>query len=138
MITTLKTSLNFEPRLKVAGDAVATTGSAEGFRPEMGVLAWVPYLPAKVRYVGRWDQAPTQGAATVKLLAAGTVVGQVSIPSLAGASSFSGAFNVALAGIGGTDPLDVQVDITTATDAGRVLSFSAALDIEQPLESRGC
>ena len=138
MITTLKTSLNFEPRLQVAGDAVASTGSAEGFRPVLGVLSFVPYLPAKLRYVGRFDQAPTQGSVTVEILAAGTVLASAVVGSVAGADVFSGSIDVPLAGVGGSDPLDVQLKGTGATDAGRVCSFSAALDIEQPIAASGC
>ena len=138
MITTLKTSLPFEPALKVLTDVVASTGTTEGFKPELGVLSFVPYLPAKVRFVGHFSATPTQGEVTVNVKAEGTVLTSLVVGAVNGLDVISGSLSVPLSGVSGSDKLDVELDVTTATQAGVNCKFSAVIDIEQAIAAGSC
>lgn len=137
MITALKTSMGFEPNMAVALDAAATTDTTDNFAPTLGVLAFIPYKPARCRFVARLDAAPTQGDVTIKVVAGGSVVGQVS-QSLNGVTVIDGVFDVNLAGVDGSAALKLAVEVTAVADAGRTAQVSGALDIEQPIQSGGC
>ena len=137
MISANKTELTFEPAMPVSLDQIAETATPAGFQPVQGVMAWIPYKPAKLRYVMRASAVPTSGEVIIRLMAGTEVLAQVT-HALSGAGVIAGTVPVSLAGVAGDQGLSIVADVTTAADAGIVGSLSAVLDIEQPLTNTGC
>ncbi len=132
-----KTELNFEPKMGVALDAVATTGTPDSLTNSLGPLVQLNYRPARFKFHARTDQAPTQGAAEIRLMAGATVIYSQAV-SLIGVTEITQDVAVDLLSLNGETPLKTEVEITTAADAGRTLTIDSRLEIAIPGVIAGC
>jgi len=132
-----KTQFGFEP--VATADATATgvqhtTDTA--WAVKLGSLAAWTIKTCQWKYKVALNQATAAGAATLNLKAGGTVVGTVAVDLTAGDAV--GVVEIDLAGIEGQTRIVMELDVTTAADAGTVAEIAGALDIETPLIVSGC
>lgn len=136
-MTAGKSRVPFEPKMQVLADAAATTETPENLRFELGSIANLSYKPARFTYHLRTDDTPTQGVAEVRLVAGQSTL-RTEVIDLNGVDSYGNTSGIDLSGIEGQTQLSVEVEITSAADAGRVITIDAFLDIEQPPIITGC
>ncbi|WP_432209984.1 hypothetical protein [Marinobacter alkaliphilus] len=132
-----KTQLNFEPKMPVALDTVATTSTPDAMATEIGPLVALNYRPARFQFLGRLDAQATQGEAVVKLTAGSTIVYSQTI-ALNGVTQFSNDVGVDLSGVNGETVLKTEVEVTSAANAGRTLQLDSRVEISVPGISTGC
>lgn len=132
-----KSVLPFEPKMNVAMDAIAATDTPENLRPTLGPLSQLTYKPTTWAYLVRLSANPTIGTAEVKLLAGATVIRTDSY-ALNGVASLSNRVSVDLSQVSGEQPLNVQINVTAAADAGITATVDSVVDVETPVSVTGC
>ena len=138
MDITSKGNLPFDPLPPaVAADAAAvvyTTPAAH--RYQLGGLGLLEYVRAKLRLAVRFDQTPTQGAATVTLSDGATAIATVDVDMTGGDQDI--AEDVDLGLVSSSALLRIQVEVTGAADAGRTIQVAGGIEVETPLISSSC
>jgi len=132
-----KTSLGFEPKMAVLMDATGTTVTPEGVRPTLGYLANLQYKPASFGFLLRLSSAPTVGAATVELVAAGVVIKTITL-NIIGQTEISSVGGVILSAVTGEADISARVVVGTAADSGITATLDAVLYVDVPLTVSGC
>ncbi|MDX1800398.1 MAG: hypothetical protein R3303_05660 [Marinobacter sp.] len=132
-----KTLFYFEPKMAVNLAAVAQTETPTQMQIGLGPLSQLSYKPATFRYLIRLSAATAAGAATLELKAGGTVLKSIPV-DLTTATVIEGQAGITLAGVAGEAELSVNLNVTTAADAGTTATVDTVLAVEQPTVVTGC
>lgn len=134
-----QSELSFPGGLKVAADAVATTQTPIGMRPQLGSMANLAYVPARAGYLIRLSAAATTGVATLRLTDGVNTIVEVAGINLSAAQEISDTVDyVDLAAVKGQSRLYWECEITSAADAGVVAEVFGRLELGSPLTVAGC
>ncbi len=130
-------NLMFEPGMPVDMAAVQAKTSNQAINPRLGPLWAVQFKISTYKYMVRLSSAPTQGAASIKLMAGATVISETSL-TLNGETVIAGAVPVDLSQVAGETELKTVVDVTGAADAGITAKVDSWLTVEVPVTVSGC
>lgn len=134
-----KTQFGFEPGaapVAIDGAAVAYT-TPEPFRETLEDLTLLRFVRATWRYRVRLDAGSGAGAATLRLTDGTSTLASVNL-DLSAQTEFSGALPVDVSGVNGAAGLRVELEVTSAADAGRTAELAAQLNVAVPLSVLNC
>ena len=123
--------------LTAALDATGTTATPEPMRAKLGPLSALDYTPVEWRWHLSLSSAPTQGSATVRLMADGTTLRSATV-DLNGVSETGNAEQVSVSGVDGAARLYLEIEVTAAADAGITADAQSVVAVEQPVIVSGC
>jgi len=127
-MTTLanKIVMPFEPSMAVDLSATGEKTSNAVYSPKLGAVSVLRYKPARVVY--KLTNDATTASANIVIKAGGNTLATEAI-DLSGSEAF-GAFDVDLADLGGSTPIQFSVDVTGAGGGGETASITAHLEVE--------
>jgi hypothetical protein len=137
---TTKTVQPLEPG--VSGVALDSVGiaheTAQAFGATLEDLAMLAYRRGKARFKLKLSTASTAGAATVRFLAGSVQVGTKDIAIGGAGAAIMDTLDLNLGGVAGETPITMQVEMTTAADAGVTAEVYGRVEVSTPLVVSGC
>jgi hypothetical protein len=131
-------TLHFGGRSNVDMTLVQSNPTVDVMRPRLGPLWAVQFKNSVFKYTVRLSGgAVTQGAGNIKLMAGNTEISS-SLVNFNGQTEINGAVAVDLSQISGEALLTIDMEVTSAANAGITAEITGFVVIELPVTISGC